>query len=52
MVYCIIGIENPWVSSPDIYWYPLRAVPVMQTDQVKPGQNFSRPGSDLVNLVR
>ena len=24
----------------------------MQADQVKPGQNFSKPGSDQVNLVK
>ena len=28
-----------------------RAVPIMQTDQFKPGQNFPRPGSDQVDLV-
>ena len=32
-------------------YYVCRVVPLIQIGQVKPGQNFSRPSSDQVDLV-
>ena len=37
-----------WIVYQHFSFYSFRAVPLIQTDQVKPWQNFSRPGSDQV----